>query len=226
MTEINDRISIQVGLSGYSFKIESTTGAESSGWLAAESIFTVPQMQRRYSDVNVSVFTPHCTLVPENFHKPELSKSLLSDVAELPEGAAVDFIRVPEYNAVMVYSISIGGTLHKVVAESVLRLDGSKSRPVPELFSMLKVLKDLYEYNRIVASYMDGVLYLVIAQGKSLLLCNSYDAPDFTTAQYFIFHAMKKLQLNPEVSTIYFRTPLNEEQEMSLYRYFKSVDVL
>jgi hypothetical protein len=36
--------------------------------------------------------------------------------------------------------------------------------------------------------------------------------------------AMKKLQLNPEVSTICFRTELQEEQEMSLYRYFKNVE--
>ena len=84
----------------------------------------------------------------------------------------------------------------------------------------------LSEYNRILASYMDGVLYLVVAQGKTLLLCNSFKAPDFTTAQYFIFMVMKKLQLNPEMSTIAFRTSLTEEQEMSLYRYFKSVDVL
>ena len=37
---------------------------------------------------------------------------------------------------------------------------------------------------------------------------------------------MKKLQLNPEVSTISFRTPLDAEQEMSLYRYFKAVEQL
>ena len=37
---------------------------------------------------------------------------------------------------------------------------------------------------------------------------------------------LKKLQLNPEVSTVYFRTPLAEEEEMSLYRYFKSVERL
>ena len=34
---------------------------------------------------------------------------------------------------------------------------------------------------------------------------------------------MKRLQLNPEVSTVHFRTPLNPDAEMSLYRYFKSV---
>ena len=73
---------------------------------------------------------------------------------------------------------------------------------------------------------MDGYLYLTIAQGKSLLLCNSFQAPDFTSAEYFIFMVLKKLQLNPEVSTICFRTPLTEDQEMSLYRYFKSVEQL
>ena len=73
---------------------------------------------------------------------------------------------------------------------------------------------------------MDGYLYLVAAQGKSLLLCNSFQAPDFISAEYFIFLALKKLQLNPEVTTICFRTPLTEDQEMSLYRYFKSVEQL
>ena len=91
---------------------------------------------------------------------------------------------------------------------------------------MLRSLPELTEYNKIMASYMDGVLYLVIAQGKSLLLCNTFQAQDITTAQYFIFLALKKLQLNPEVSTICFRTPLSEEDEMSLYRYFKSVEQL
>ena len=226
MTEIQDRISIQVGLSGYSFKIESANGSESSGWLGAESIFTVSQMQKRYSDVHISVFTPYCALVPENFHRPELSKEMLSEVADLPQGAVVEYVPVPECNAVMLYSNNVGGTLHKVVSESVLRTDGTKAQPLPELYSMLKSLNAIQEYNRIVASYMDGVLYLVIAQGKTLLLCNTYSAPDFTTAEYFIFLAMKKLQLNPEMSTINFRTQLTDEQEMSLYRYFKSVDTI
>ena len=73
---------------------------------------------------------------------------------------------------------------------------------------------------------MDGWLHMAVGQGKSLMLANVFDAPDFTTAQYFIFLALKKLQLNPEVSTICFRTPLQPEQEMSLYRYFKAVEVL
>ena len=97
---------------------------------------------------------------------------------------------------------------------------------MPEIYYMLRDVLKISEYNRILASYMDGVLYLVVAQGKTLLLCNTFKAPDFTTAQYFIFMVLKKFQLNPEMSSITFRTPLNEEQEISLYRYFKSVETL
>ena len=224
MTEIKNRISIQVGLSGYSFKIQDDGGSSYSGWKGADTVFVTPELQKRYEDVDVAVFTPYCTLVPADFHKPELSRDILSDVADIPEGAAVEYVSVPEYSAVMVYSNNIGGTLHRVLSESVLKLDGGKSKPLPELYYMLKSLSEISDYNRILASYMDGVLYLVIAQGKTLLLCNTYAAPDFTTAEYFLFMAMKKLQLNVEMSAIYFRTPLSEEQEMSLYRYFMNVE--
>ena len=106
----------------------------------------------------------------------------------------------------------------------VLKTDGSKARPLPEVYYMLKSLDKVEEYNKIVASYMDGWLYLVIAQGRTLLLCNAYQASVFTTAHYFLFLALKKLQLNPEMSTVYFRTPLEEDDEISLYRYFKNVE--
>jgi hypothetical protein len=91
---------------------------------------------------------------------------------------------------------------------------------------MLSVMSEIPDYNKIVASYMDGYLYLAVAQGKTLMLCNAFQAPDFTTAEYFIFLTFKKLQLNPEMSAIHFRTPLEEDQEMSLYRYFRSVEHL
>ena len=90
---------------------------------------------------------------------------------------------------------------------------------------MLDAMKDCPDYNKIIASYADNHLHLAIAQGKSLQIANTFKAPDFTTAEYFIFSALKKLQLNPEISTITFRTPISNEQEMSLYRYFKAVEV-
>ena len=187
MAENNNRISIQVGLSGYSFKLEEGQEIHRSGWMPSESVFTVKELQRRYDEVNIAVFTPYSTLIPQNFHKPELSREELTAVARIPEGAVVESVDVPEFGAVLVYSTSLGGTLHKVLSESVLKLDGNKAKPLPETYYMLKDVLEIPEYNRILASYIDGVLYLVVAQGKTLLLCNSFKAPDFTTAEYFIF---------------------------------------
>ena len=113
-----------------------------------------------------------------------------------------------------------------MISDMVLKTDGDKARPLPELYHMLMALEQIQDYNKIMASYKDGYLYLVIAQGRTLLLCNAFQAQDFTTAEYFIFHAMKKLQLNVEMSTIHFRTSLTEDEEISLYRYFKNVEQL
>ena len=226
MTNTINGISIQVGLSGYSFKIQADSQEMSSEWMTSDRIFTSAELQRRYDNVEISVFTPKCALVPSQFHSPEASRRILSEVAALKDEDPVDFVEVPDQAAVLVYSNAIGETLSKVISETVLCSDGSRVKPLPEIYYMLRDLRDVAEYNKIIASYMDGYLYLVIAQGKTLLLCNSFRAPDFTTAEYFIFLALKKLQLNPEVSTICFRTPLDEDQELSLYRYFRSVEHL
>ena len=222
----NDRISIQVGLSGYSFRLEADGQQRSSGWMSADRIFTSHELQKRYEQVEISLFTPKTTLVPSQFYSHEDRRRHLSEVVRLSDSDSVDSVEVPELGAVMVYSNNVGETLSKVISETVLTTDGRKTKPLPEHYYMLKSLSKITEYNKILASYMDGRLYLVIAQGNSLILCNSFVAPDFTTAEYFIFLAMKKLQLNPEVSTICFRTPLDPDQEMSLYRYFKSVELI
>ena len=217
-------ISIQVGLSGYSFKVYERDAVELSGWMAPERLFSCPQMQHRYDNVEISVFTPKVALVPEQFYSPVASKEMLAEVAELAPGDYVESVRLPQLASVLLYSDSTGGSLPRVIAEMVLKTDGSKANPLPEMYYMLTSLESIGEYNKIVASYMDGYLYLVIAQGRTLLLCNAFAAQDFTTAEYFLFLALKKLQLNPEMSTVFFRTPLGEEEEMSLYRYFKNVE--
>jgi len=226
MSQNTDRISIQVGLSGYSFKIQTADEVRTSPWMSAERIFSTPEFLQRYDKVEISVFTPKVTLVPDQFNNTDDALRMLSPVADVQKDDEVTSISVPEFAASLVYSNNIGETLSRAVSETVMDKDGNKSTPLPEMYFMLRSVLDLQDYNKILASYMDGVLYLVIAQGRSLLLCNSFHAPDFTTAQYFIFLALKNLQLNPEVSTICFRTPLTDDEEMSLYHYFKNVELV
>ena len=219
-----ENISVQVALSGYVSRIERDGVSVSSGWMSADRFFTDPQFRRGYDEVSVSLFTPKFVLVPEHFFQADRAGDLLSEVAALKDSDAVSYEAVPQFKAVLIYSDSIGETLSKAVSGALSVAEGAEVRILPEIWYMLSCPDRIPEYNKVVASYADGYLYLVIAQGRSLLLCNSYKAADFVTAEYFIFRAMKRLQLNPEMTVVYFRTPLKEEDEMSLYRYFKSVD--
>lgn len=219
-------ISIQVSLSGYSFKVHGPEGVSRSEWLPAGRLFTTPEFQRRYQTVEISLFTPKVALVPEHFFSPDGARPALAEVARIGDTDFVEYVPVPRYGAVMVYSNSIGESLSETVSKTVYDTSGNSARVLPELWFILRDLQQCPDYNKILCSWRDGWLYMAIAQGSSLLLANVFEAADFTTAQYFIFLAMKRLQLNPEVSSICFRTPLEYDQEMSLYRYFKSVEQL
>ena len=151
----------------------------------------------------MSRHTPKVALVPSAFFDPASAREVLSRTVELDQEDKVEYISLPEFSAELVYSLS---------------------QDLPELYYLLKKLPEIKEYNKIAASYGDGVLSLAIAQGDNLLLANVFEAADFTTAEYFLFMAVKKLQLNPEQSSLHFMTDLSGEEEMSLYRYFKSVE--
>lgn len=146
------------------------------------------------------------TLVPVNFFSPAAARDALAEVARIEDGARVEYKEIPQYGAVLIYDIS-----------------GEDSNP-PEIFHILNALPGCKEYNKLLCSWRGGVLEMAIAQGKSLLLANRYNAADFTTALYFILLAMKSLQLNPEVTTICFMHSLAGHDEMTLYRYFKAVE--
>lgn len=146
------------------------------------------------------------TLVPSNFFNPEKEREALEGVAQLEKDCAVKHIDIPQYDAVLVYSVD---------EDSVVS--------APEIARILYRLPDCPSYNKILCSISGDRLHIGIAQGKSLLLANSFSIQDFTTAEYYIFLAVKSLQINPEVSTICWASDLDPSQEMSLYRYFKSV---
>ena len=199
---------------------------QSSGWLEPGSVFTTPELQRRYDEVGISLFTPKCKLVTDAFYDPSEVRAMLSEVVPLRQADKVDSVPVPEFGAVLLYSNSIDESLSRVISQTVLTTSGESVPVYPELYYILKDLPSCPEYNKIQASYRDGALHLAVAQGKTLQLANVYKAVDFTTAEYFLFLALKTLQVNPEVSTISWRTPLESSEEMSLYRYFKAVEVI
>ncbi len=219
-------ISIQVCLNGYSFKVADGGSSMESGWCAADTVFTAAELQRKYPKVELSLLTPKVALVPAAFFEEDKAREALAGTVVLDKDDEVGHISLPEYAAELVYSLSIGEMLSRTISQTVREEGGKPVHVLPEMYFILKDLQTVDEYNRIVASYAAGYLHLGISQGRNLLLANVFRAVDFTTAEYFLFMAVRKLQLNPEVSSVYFRTPLKEEETMSLYRYFKSVERL
>ena len=215
-------ISVQVSLKGFSIN----NGCARSGWLGADRIFTLEELQQRYDEVDISIFSPKFALVPEAFYSDEKAASLLAETVTLSEDDEVQSVPLPEFGARALYSVSGCGNVCRVIRSTVLRRDGSAGNLFPEQYYLLKSLATIPDYNKIAASYADGYLFLAVGQGRSLLLCNAFKADDFTTAEYFIFTVMRRFQLNPEVSSIWFRTPLGSEEEISLSAYFKSVEAI
>lgn len=143
-------------------------------------------------------------MVPSRYFDEKDPGCFLYDVSTLSRDSQINFVRYPEHDAVLVYS-------------------GSR---LPDLGSVLGKLPSVSDYTKIVASYKAGVLSLAVSDGVKLLFANTFHAPDFTTAEYFLFGTLKSLQINPEFSTIRFCSRLSEEQKISLYRYFKSVELI
>ena len=150
------------------------------------------------------------TLVPSQFFDPAAAREALAEVGGLKEGTEVGHLDIPHYDAVLVYAKD---------GDSVVD-------DAPPIYALLSRLPDCPEYNMILCAILDERLYLAVAQGKSLLLANSFPVRDFTTAEYFIFLSLNSLQLNPEISTICWLSQLDAEDEMALYRYFKAVEYL
>lgn len=155
-----------------------------------------------------TIYSGKCTLVPSDFYKDDCARDYLAQVVDILPSDAVKSVFLPRFDAWMIYAAAKNDP------------DGS----LPELHHILTSLDVCTDYNKILCSWNEGVLNMAIAQGSTLLIANSFNAADFTTAEYFIFQALKSLQLNPEVSTISWMNELDPEQEMSLYRYFKAVE--
>ena len=142
------------------------------------------------------------TLVPSEFFSGDSARELLGKVVSLKDGEPLSFLDVPQQNAVLIYA--------------------GDERPV--VYDMLMSQHKMRGYNKILFCWKEGSLALTVSQGERLMLCNCFRAPDFDTAQYYIFMVLRSLQINPEVSSIWSFGELFPDGRMSLYNYFKTVE--
>ena len=144
------------------------------------------------------------TLVPSSFYDKDCAREYLAQVVDIAPGAEISSVFLAQFDAWFIY-------------------EGQRE---PALLQVLRRLLDISEYNKILCDWDGATLSLAIAQGKTLLLSNTFPATDFVTLTYYVMLSLKSLQLNPEVSSICFIREISMEDRVMLYHYFKEVKVL
>ncbi|MBQ0025336.1 MAG: DUF3822 family protein [Bacteroidales bacterium] len=146
------------------------------------------------------------TLVPKEFFSEGYAAGFLASVTSLEEGSSVKNKELPAYKAVLVYT-------------------GEDSRAL-EIERIVDALSRIDKYNKVVVNIGGGVVDIALAEGRKLLLVNTFPAADDVTAQYFIFAALRQFQINPEVTTVYLYGESSDSIKEDLFRYFYSVESL
>lgn len=143
------------------------------------------------------------TLVPKEFFNGDVQ--MLSQVVGVSPSETVKYVELPSYEAVLLF------------------VPGSDDKE-PVIYDLLCELPKIHDYNKVLFCVDDSALHLAIGAGERLLLANSYEARDFTTAMYFIFAALNDFQVNPRMTTLYYKGEVSYEDQELLFSYFKGVE--
>ena len=145
------------------------------------------------------------TLVPKEFFNGDVQ--VLSQVVGVSPSETIKYVELPAFEAVLLF------------------VPGDDDRK-PVIYDLLCSLSRIEDYNKVLFCIEDSVLHLTIGAGDKLLLANSFEAKDFTTALYFIFAAMHDLQVNPQMTTLYYKGDIAYDNQELLFSYFKGVEQL
>lgn len=143
------------------------------------------------------------TLVPRAFFNASEPSQLLSQLVHLEKDDKIEYIELPEYEAVLVYC-----------------------NTMPAVYRLICALTGISDSNRMVLQYDGSLLSLVIAQGGRLLMANSFEAPGFTTALYYAVGALGQFGIKPADVVVRYSGNLESEWQETLQRYFKDIEKL
>lgn len=221
MSRTQNRITIQLDLSGYSFAIYDRNGVvvsqEKHSCPVDLSVGELtPVLKRRFSAVSVYFTTWKYTLVPVQLFLKENARAYLKAVRDVQEDDTVLSLEMPSRKAVMVYAVP--DNLYSGVTSLCRNV-----RFYPISYVLIDRLSSIPDNNRMLVSVTDGMLHVVAAERDRLLFVNSFPASDLATVEYFIFSVVKEVLFNPEHTVLYVFGTLEEGVVAELGRYFTSV---
>lgn len=219
-----NRITIQLDLNGYSFKIRGRDGSvireERKSCpmdLAAGEL--ISELKGIGGAVSVYVSTWKYVLIPlEHFDKSSFRASL-ADVRDISDDDIVQTLDMPSKKAVIVFAVP------KIIYKSLFGL--SKNVKIyPLSYLLIDRLSTISDNNRLVVAFSDSVIHIVASERDKLLFANSFPAGDIATAEYFILSVAKEVLFNPEHTLIYIYGTAGAYMEHELCKYFSGIKYL
>lgn len=224
------RLTIQIDLSGFSFKISNSLGEDlyfynkdfPIGALTADEIEVYIKkeveshslLHKNFASVRVYYGTEKYTLVPNSFFDKANAMKMLSELHNIDYLDEVMFVDIPEQKAVFIYAIPNAITSH------IFRFQ-KKAEFYPISYFLLEKSSLLSDNNRVLVHISNNIVHIVAAEREKLLLANTYPASDFTTAEYYIFLVIKEVMFNPEYTTLHISGKISSDQISNLEKYFK-----
>ncbi len=150
-------------------------------------------------------YTEKFTMVP----KAMANSAYLNGIFEIGPNEEVGSQELAQYDAILYYAQDTPDRL-------------------PVIYRLLLSLDDSIEHNKLSVSYNReiGVVFVAAAQGKRLLIANSYRASDFTTAFYYISLVTQQVMFNPNVTLVRLLDEVGPEDEALLNSYYKGIEYI
>ncbi len=227
------RLSIQSDLNGFSFSVVNDTlkkihflyqsdfSCEKGHFdmylkNTSKLINSLPLLSYKFKKVNIIYDTPKYALIPKHLYKQGEELESLSKLHQLEDLDEIDVIEVPEQDMVILFAVNSTfiNCIKNVQQEFTL---------VPSIYPIIVNISRFQDYNKIFFQYHKGQLNVIAAEGNRLVYCNSFPAIHFNSALYFLFLALKQVQFNPELTTVYISGNLNDLEIMDIAKYFSKV---
>ncbi len=220
MSGTSNRITIQLDLSGYSFKIYDRSGnILSSSEKSCPIDLAVNELSSEIdsnSQVSVELSTWKYTMVPLSSYESEHSYKLLNEIKDIEPTDRVLTLELPSRKAKMIFAVN-GDIYEKFMALA------KNTRFYPVAYTLLERLDKIEQNNRVVISFSEGMLHIAVAERDRLLFVNTFPTRDIATTEYFVMSVIKELTFNPEHTDIHILGNVEDAMVANLRKYFPNV---
>lgn len=179
-------------------------------------ISSFPILSSKFKTVNIIYDTCKYALIPKQLYKEEDALQHLTKLHKLDDLDEIDTVEV--HNEQIVILFAVNSTFLNFIKEVQ-----PEFKLFPSIYPMISQISNFKDYNKIFFQYNKGQVHIIAAEGSRLVFCNSFPAIHFNTALYFLFLALKQVQFNPELTTVFVSGNLKDFEIMDISKYFSKI---